>query len=886
MSYTNAVFYIDHASGSDAARTTLTGVVFSNPYGDTVLGTYSAHGLINGAVIDVTKCTQAYANSAWKVTKVNDDTFTLDDASWASFNGADVTGDAVPRGGSSWADAWRTMSIGASSARIAAGDVIRIAKTPDPVSMAVNGTWTTTTKAGGGDKDYKSITSSTNTTPIRIRATAHGLDTGDFVRINGHTTNYSANGVWKITKYDDNYFDLDGSVGVGTGGATGGITPCNTEVVQLATAQTKKIDDCEGGWSASGSSTVSHPSGPAPGYAVKVVKSSPKNDTLYAYKETGTLDLSAYTGITLWVYVDTAIDATTRWKVCLCSDTAGATIVDTFLLSPMSTARWYPLILTKDGGGNLGSSIKSIALYSGSAAATTSGIQLDNINACTATGFGLGDLVSKNSSAVGGTEPWCNLVGIYDTNLLLGSDYYGTTSTETTYYRRTQVITVREIVNNSGSAGNLIQYLGGYNTSTSEQDGETYLDAVGYNIAVFYGSSQNYWKVDRISPVRGGGGGIVLYHGAGEVEIGSINDCIGCSTGFNVSQQGSKFTMALLRRTFGCSTGVNLNANEFSITEIGACISGQDGININGAAGQTAGTITTIGNLCNNSQSGIDIIGVLHGNLAIGTIAKASYNRMEGVCFTGSKFVCIGTVSEANYNRGHGIRFGATTSCSAMNEIEEVTDASYNTSNGIYGNAYSGDNYIGTVTTSNNGTAGINNDGNGVIYISKATCSDAVPTAVGTSNISQVAIGQYGSTASRWLRRQNNGVISDQVTGGQTEAWSYGGAGLCQYYDPSSQTSPLFDVFYVPCTAAQGIQIHFQAKKTSAEADCALMITISGCGITPVRRASVSLTDAWAEYTSSTVTPDTTGFLRVLVEVMDGSTTGDVGIDDIHYAAP
>ena len=883
MAYTNAVFYLDHANGSDAARTTLTGVVFSNPSGDTVRGTFTAHGLITGAVIDVTGCTQAYANSAWKITKVGDDTFDLDDASWASFNGADVTGNAVPRGGSSWADAWGTMSIGASGARIAAGDVIRIAKTPDPVSMGVNGTWTTTVKAGGGDKAYKSIISSTNTTPIRIRATAHGLDTGDFVRINGHTTNYSANGVWKITKYDNDYFDLDGSVGVGTGGATGMSTPCNTEVVQLATAQTLKIEDCEGGWAASGSSTVSHPSGPAPGYAVKVVKSSPGNDTLYAYKATGTLDLSAYTGITLWVYVTTAIDATTRWKVCLCSDTAGATIVDTFLLPAMSTYRWYPLILTKDGGGNLGSSIKSIALYSGSAAATTSGVQLDNINACTAAGFGLSDLVSKNSSAVGGTEPWCNLIGIYDTNLLLDGDYYGTTSTVTTYYRKTQLITAREDVNKSGSAGNLIQYLGGYNTSTSEQDGETYLDAVKYSIAVFYGGAQNYWKVDRISPVRGGSGGIVLYHRAGEVEIGSINDCIGCATGFDVSLQGSKFTMALLRRTFGCTTGVNLSANEFSITEIGACISGQNGINIGPFGGQTSGAITTIGCLCNHTQSGLDISGVVHGNLVIGSISKASYNGLEGIRFSSSRFVHIGTVGEANYNATYGIYFEGT---SAMNEIEGITDASYNTKYGIAAGSTSGDNYVGEVTTSNNATAGIYNGGVGILYIGKAICSDATPTTVGSTNISQVAIAQYGPTASRWLRRQNNGVISDQITGGQLESWAYGSSGRCQYYDPSSQTSPLFDVFYVPCTAAQGIQIHFQVKKTSAAADCTLKITISGCGITPVLQASVTLTDAWTEYTSTTLTPDATGFLRVQVEVFDGATTGDVGIDDIHYAAP
>src|SRR3990170_3604485 len=112
MSYTNAIFYLDYVSGSDTARTTLSGVVFSNPSADIVLGTKVGHGLVTGAVITVSGCTQAYANSAWKITRVDDDTFTLDTASWASFNGADVTGDAVPFGGMNWADAWRTITGG------------------------------------------------------------------------------------------------------------------------------------------------------------------------------------------------------------------------------------------------------------------------------------------------------------------------------------------------------------------------------------------------------------------------------------------------------------------------------------------------------------------------------------------------------------------------------------------------------------------------------------------------------------------------------------------------------------------------------------------------------------------------------------------------------
>lgn len=50
-------------------------------------------------------------------------------------NGADANA------GTSWALAWKTIKSGATAARIAPGDVIRIAKSPDPVSIG-NATWT------------------------------------------------------------------------------------------------------------------------------------------------------------------------------------------------------------------------------------------------------------------------------------------------------------------------------------------------------------------------------------------------------------------------------------------------------------------------------------------------------------------------------------------------------------------------------------------------------------------------------------------------------------------------------------------------------------------------------------------------------------------------
>ncbi len=54
----------------------------------------------------------------------------------------------------------------------------------------------------------KTITSSTDATPIVITATSHGFATGDLVLIYGHTTNVAANGIFSVVKVDANSFQL------------------------------------------------------------------------------------------------------------------------------------------------------------------------------------------------------------------------------------------------------------------------------------------------------------------------------------------------------------------------------------------------------------------------------------------------------------------------------------------------------------------------------------------------------------------------------------------------------------------------------------------------------------------------------------------------------
>ena len=138
MPYTNGIFHIDYVSGSDAARTALTGCVASNPSGTITRINKTGHGLTTGAVVDTTLFTP-WLNGAWKVTVVDADNFDLDDAVWQAT--ADPNGTVTPRGGSSWSDAWATITSGATAARIQPGDEIRIAQTEE-VSTGVTGTFT------------------------------------------------------------------------------------------------------------------------------------------------------------------------------------------------------------------------------------------------------------------------------------------------------------------------------------------------------------------------------------------------------------------------------------------------------------------------------------------------------------------------------------------------------------------------------------------------------------------------------------------------------------------------------------------------------------------------------------------------------------------------
>lgn len=450
MAYTNGVFRIDLVSGSDTARTALTSCTASNPSGSITNIAKTGHGLVTGAVVDLTAFT-AWLNGAWKITVVDANNFTLDDAVWQTT--ADASGTVTPRGGSSWSDAWLTVASGATAARIQPGDEIRFAKTADPVSLGQNATWT-----------------------------------------DGSTT------------------------------------------VTLTTAVTKKIEDAISGWTVSANVTgTTNASRKIGATSTNLAIAAGFTTGKVAYKAIdggGTQDFSAYQYINLWIFNSTRVHAAANFKICLCSDTTGDTIVNEISLPAMqATNSWQPLSLNY--GGNLSASVQSVAIYCNVDSGAEQ-IRINNIfasagNISLVTLIGKSGDVNYNIQSIDGTTIKIDAAS----NNTSGNGYSGATATETLYYRVPFVHTLSSVWGGVTEAGGTVnvysKYIGGYNTSDDTRDGVTVI-ASGATAGATALTSQRYTKWSHFTFTR-------FSTIATSVAITDFENCIFCGNAisFNIT---------------------------------------------------------------------------------------------------------------------------------------------------------------------------------------------------------------------------------------------------------------------------------------------------------------------------------------------------------------
>jgi hypothetical protein len=424
---------------------------------------------------------------------------------------------------------WKTMTTGATAVRIVPGDVFRLMASPEPTSVGA-GTWTSGPSYTGSSSEI-AIQSSTNASPIVITSAAHGLVTGDTVEISGHTINTFANGMWEVTRLTDDTYSLDGSTGNGVGGATGvgrNMSPCR---VYLDTACTQKIAGCslqEGAWTASANVTATVVTTDYKGSygSASIAVAAGFTTGKAAYFATGALDLSGYQQVTFNVKQTAGtLGAASSVSIVLCSDTAGATPVNTINLPYLAALnQWYPI--TVDTAGALGASIKSVALYVN----TDSGAQTFRIGpiiACKASSsadsLSLTSLISKHSTS-GGSEVWYGIRDINGRRVVLQTDsattsstpgtrysaYVGTTENVTTYKRETIKTTVAAtapmLINEAGTYAAPFTLEGGWDrTNMSTQSGESwfsqgafYITGNGSTGIVSLSTGSQFWNFDHI----------------------------------------------------------------------------------------------------------------------------------------------------------------------------------------------------------------------------------------------------------------------------------------------------------------------------------------------------------------------------------------------------
>lgn len=574
----------------------------------------------------------------------------------------DYEGGSDAADGLSFANRWKTFTLGATAARIAPGDTIRVMGSPAPTSLGITGAWTNRV---GGLAPTQNIVSSTNAVPIVVTLTGHGYSNGDTLIITGHTTNTNGNGTWEIANVAANTFELVGSTGNGIGGADGTVRLRNNSVVRLASALTQNIASFanrgEGrvAWTASANvtCTLSTTDFKCADVSDEIAVATGFGTGLAAYFPTGTLDLSSKQQVSFWIKQTAgAIGLASSTSLTLCSDAAGATPVNTVNIPAFAgLARWMPV--TIDIGSALGASIQSIGFVIN----TDNGNQtflISNMLACKASSSAdsltLTSLIGKNTAG----ETWYGLQSINGTRVMLDMHtnclpttttwrgWSGVSETVVTWKREAVVtgIVASGAVNSvqdSGVFDNFISFEGGWDRADmTTQTLDTWFDGRnGRGIGISL-SSKNFVSLNKISAVRYSSG-IQISGGVSSAmsNVSSNNNDSGIELSGSYAGNIS-IDSASSNSTSGLSLAVNY-ANRIDSLGI-ANNNGSNGVHFVQANNNA---ILEFGNVLNNQEYGLNFLtsnlntvrnGVAEGNLLGGISNGIGVNYLRNFTFNES----------------------------------------------------------------------------------------------------------------------------------------------------------------------------------------------------------------------------------------------------------
>ena len=452
-----------------------------------------------------------------------------------------------------------------------------------------------------------------------------------------------------------------------------------SNTVTLASALTQLVwDGASGNWTASSNvtSTVSATARKSSTQQVAISMNASFTTGKAAYFATGTLNCSGYQQLTFWMRqtAGTLSDGAS-YALKLCSDTAGATPVNSFTLPAVAVSNtWFPVTINL--ATNLGASIQSIALYT----VTNHGavtFQFNNINCALAAGAPALTLTTLISSEYTSTEPWFGVRSINGTTVIIDSGpgytldvsgveplYYGSTNTSPLYVRTTLATLMGTASNTAinyyagatGTAGNIVTISGGWDsTAMTTQVGQTYLDGQnGEGVGLSFNSGTfNYLTISNINAVRYYTGLWLNltskyltitadnFNNNNSAAINSSGISIGNATISitNLVKNGSSINYAVA----GGWGNIPISASTLTFTNINSNWNAGIIIGNMGTGSYAAGNTINITNVCYNLLTGIWLIGAMGNTISANNI----YLNSSAYYYGQIQFDCNSTTTTA-----------------------------------------------------------------------------------------------------------------------------------------------------------------------------------------------------------------------------------------------
>lgn len=731
----------------------------------------------------------------------------------------------------------QTFTSGLTAVRLVGGDVIRVEASPDPTSVG-NATWT-----GTGSASLVSIASSTNAAPIAITtSTAHGYSTGDTVFIYDHATNTNANGTWEITVTGSTTFTLTGSTGNGVGGASGTSRRATNCVVRLASspidniASHGNVGEGRTAWVASTNVSTSLSGTTKQGNVSDNISIGANFTTgVAAYKSFSAKNLSGYQQLSFFIQqILGTTGSAGQLQLQLCSDSAGATPVNTFNIPALGALNtWH--VFTVDLATNLGSSIQSVALRVTSDIGQQA-LLISNIIACKASSsadsLSLTSLIGKNTT----NESWYPIQSIVGTRVIIdgrpqtGSitssqgnftkGYYGTTETINTFKRETiktppqsnAANLVHNILDGASNFTPNITIEGGYDrTNMSTQNGITFFDgqnSFGYGLNI---ASRSGFGINRMGFTRYDR---IFIQNASFCDVRNFY-VISCTNHFNVptASQFCRFENVFMNcNNIGMATDTGFNVHKF--TNCYFLSNNFRGMDLGN------GNNITFNNCSWNNN----------GSFGITTNAGAGSNNVWNNC----NFI---NNQNEGYRSGHG----------GFNETFNNCFTSGNISNGFY--SFGGTMFLNNCTVLESTEFGIYNGSDGRIY---------------SMNLDGVANNHYIYTDTGMIRPQTSIRYTNSGF-----AWS-----MSPVSDFRRDNYPLgFPIAKVAVSANNLVTIRAWMRRTSIGLTMRLRVKggqIAGVS-NDVTSSMTASADTW-EQISLSFTPTEAGVIEILAECWGGTT--------------